>query len=201
MFENPSPLDWADGQPAPERATHQGAGLHLRITGDTKRSRAREPERAVSHCITHFELRGPMSLNWWEAKPEDGPPLRKSPRRWRDKFREAIRGVKLGVRGHSSFSVHFFFAALVITAAAVLGLNWQEWCLVLLCIGGVFAAELFNSTIETLFRGLDAETKARIHGCLDIAAGSVLVASLTAAVVGTVVFTRKLLILFHSIPG
>ena len=41
-------------------------------------------------------------------------------RAWRDKFREAARGVKLGVRGHSSFSVHFFFAALALTAAVAL---------------------------------------------------------------------------------
>ncbi len=122
-------------------------------------------------------------------------------RRWRDKFREAARGVKLGVRGHSSFSVHFFFAALAVTAAAVLGLDAWEWCAVLLCVGGVITTELLNSAIETLFHGLDDESKGRIVGCLDIAAGAVLVASLTAAVVGTLVFGRKLLVLFHVLPG
>ncbi|QDU19555.1 diacylglycerol kinase [Urbifossiella limnaea] len=122
-------------------------------------------------------------------------------RAWRDKFREAARGVKLGVRGHSSFSVHFFFAALALTAAAVLGLDVWEWCVVLLCVGGVMTAELLNSAIETLFHGLDADAKNRIVGCLDIAAGAVLVAGATAAVVGTLVFGRKLLVLFHLLPG
>ena len=37
--------------------------------------------------------------------------------------------------------------------------------------GLVIATELFNSAIETLFHGLDAESKARTRGCLDIAAG------------------------------
>jgi diacylglycerol kinase len=114
-------------------------------------------------------------------------------RRWRDKFREAFRGVKLGVHGHSSFSVHFFFAALVIATALVLEFNWVEWCLVVGCVGAVITAELFNSAIETLFHGLDQETKDRTCGCLDIAAGAVLVASLTAAVVGLLVFGQKLL--------
>jgi len=122
-------------------------------------------------------------------------------RPWRDKFREAARGVKLGVRGHSSFSVHFFFAALVLTAAAVLGFDVAEWCVVLLCVGGVMTAELVNSAIETLFHGLDEESKNRIVGCLDVAAGAVLVAGLTAAVVGTLVFGRKLLVLLHVLPG
>jgi diacylglycerol kinase len=109
--------------------------------------------------------------------------------------------VKLGVRGHSSFSVHFFFAALALAAAAVLGLDVGEWCVVLLCVGGVTTAELVNSAVETLFHGLDDEAKGRIVGCLDIAAGAVLVAGLTAAVVGTLVFGRKLLVLFRVLPG
>lgn len=143
-----------------------------------------------------------MTPTWWEdailTEPH-GPTSEPPPRRrrlWRDKFREAFRGVKLGVRGHSSFTVHFFFAALALTAAFVLGCGWQDWCLILLCIGLVVAAELFNSALETLFHGLDADTQSRIRGCLDIAAGAVLVASLTAVVVGGVIFGRQLLLIF-----
>jgi diacylglycerol kinase len=128
------------------------------------------------------------------------PPRPKTARRWRDKFREALRGVKLGVRGHSSFSVHFFFAALAVACALVLECTLIEWCLVAGCVGLVLTAELFNSAIETLFHGLDAEAKGRIRGCLDIAAGAVLMASTTAAVVGTLIFGRKLLALFRWLP-
>ena len=118
-----------------------------------------------------------------------GRPKKRRP--WRDKFREAFRGTKRGIRGHSSFYVHFFFAAIVVAMAGVLECDWLEWCLLLGCIGFVFVAELFNSAIETLFHGLDGESKKRIHGCLDIAAGAVLVASLTAALVGGIIFVRK----------
>src|ERR1700733_15398993 len=122
-----------------------------------------------------------MTSDRWEPNPDTAAKARRaSPRRWRDKFREAFRGVKLGVRGHSSFSVHFFFAALALTAGLVLECDPIEWCLVLGCVGLVITTELFNSAIETLFRGLDPESKARIHHCLDISAGAVLAASLTA---------------------
>lgn len=130
------------------------------------------------------------------AGPTDGPP-RKKPRRWREKFAEAARGVKLGVRGHSSFSVHFFFAALVTAAAVVFRCDWLDWCLLLGCIGLVLTAELFNSCIETLFHALDAATKNRMTGCLDIAAGAVLTASLTAVVIGGIVFVRRLALLMQ----
>jgi diacylglycerol kinase len=126
--------------------------------------------------------------------PTPERPLRKSRRRWRDKFREALRGVKLGVRGHSSFFVHFFFAALVVAAALALQCSSAEWCVLIGCIGAVLTAELFNSAIETLFHGLeDPAVKQRLHGVLDIAAGAVLLASSTAAVIGALIFGRRLL--------
>lgn len=133
------------------------------------------------------------------GEEDEGIPSRrgKKARRWRDKFAEAFRGVVLGIRGHSSFFVHFFCAALAVTAAFVLECDIIEWCIVIGCIGMVIAAELFNSTIETLFHGLDEETQGRIHGCLDIAAGAVLVAGLTSTVVGVLIFGRHILIMLH----
>jgi diacylglycerol kinase len=117
-------------------------------------------------------------------------------RSWRHKFRHAFRGLKLGVRGHSSFSVHFFFAALVIAAAIVFRCELLDWCLLLGCIGMVLASELFNSAVETLFHGQDERTKTRTAAALDIAAGAVLVASLGAAIIGSLVFLHRLIVLY-----
>jgi diacylglycerol kinase len=115
---------------------------------------------------------------------------------WRTKFAVACRGVKLGIRGHSSFFVHFFFAALTLAAAIVLSCDVVEWCALLACIGLVMTAELFNSAIETLCRGLDDSTRRRVWPCLDIAAGGVLLASIVAVVIGAVIFLPKLAALF-----
>ena len=108
------------------------------------------------------------------------------------KFGVALRGLKLGIRGHSSFFVHFFFAALALAAAIVLDCDVLEWCLVWGCIGFVLTAELFNSAVETLFRGLDEPTRQRVWPCLDIAAGAVLLASFIALVLGAIIFLPKL---------
>lgn len=117
----------------------------------------------------------------------------KRERGWLEKFREAFRGLKLGIRGQSSFAVHFFFTAMVLVTATVLECNWIEWSLLVCCIGFVLIAELINSSIETLFHGLDAETKNRLVGVLDISAGAVLMASITAAIIGAIVFGQKLI--------
>jgi diacylglycerol kinase len=114
----------------------------------------------------------------------------------RAKFRAAFRGLKLGIRGHSSFFVHFFFAALVVAAAVVLRCDVTQWCILMGCIAMVLTAELFNSAIETLFRGLDERTKEKAWPCLDIAAGAVLLASLAAILIGSLVFLQSLLASF-----
>jgi diacylglycerol kinase len=138
-------------------------------------------------------MAGFSSTPMLSADEDDDAPRARRP--WGDKFRDALRGLKLGVRGHSSFFVHFFFAALVVAAGLVLGCSLEQWCVLLLCIGLVLTAELFNSAIETLFRGLDEATKQRSWRALDIAAGAVLLASLTAAVAGTAIFTQRMLTL------
>jgi diacylglycerol kinase len=127
--------------------------------------------------------------------------LAKPRRTWRNKLRDALRGLKLGIRGHSSFSVHFFFAALVLAAGIALRCDRADWCILVGCIGMVLTAELFNSALEMLVRGLDeavtAEVRASLHvgASLDIAAGAVLLASIVAAILGASVFVSRLLAL------
>jgi diacylglycerol kinase len=135
-----------------------------------------------------------------EPEPVVQPPPRPRPS-WRDKFRVAFRGIKLGIRGHSSFFVHFFFTVLVIAAAIVLQCELWEWCVLLGCMGFVLTAELFNSAIETLFRGLDEATKERTWPALDVAAGAVLLASLFAALVGGLVLLNRLAVVVNLFPA
>ncbi len=99
--------------------------------------------------------------------------------------------MKLGVRGHSSFCVHFFFTALVLAAAIVLRCDVIDWCILLGCIAMVLVSELVNSAIETLFKGLDEATKERAWPALDVAAGAVLLASIAALIIGTIVFLNR----------
>jgi diacylglycerol kinase len=132
----------------------------------------------------------PESLTYLEDT--DQVPPKRPKRSWIAKFRDAYRGLKLGVRGHSSFFVHFFFSALVLVAAVILRCDTEQWCLLLLCIGLVLTAELFNSALETLFRGLDKSTKEKTWRSLDISAGAVLLASVVAIVIGAAVFLNQL---------
>jgi diacylglycerol kinase (ATP) len=81
---------------------------------------------------------------------------------------------------------------LVVAAAATLQCSLLEWAVLCGCIGGVVTVELVNSAIETLFHGIDEPTRYRLVGVLDIAAGAVFCAGLTAAVVGGIIFGNRL---------
>lgn len=105
---------------------------------------------------------------------------------------DAVRGVGLGFRGDRNFLVHLPMAGLVLIAAMVLGCERWEWCLLVVCVGLVVAAELLNGALETMFHALDDAAKARVTGCLDLAAGGVLVSAATACIVGLIVFVPKL---------
>src|SRR6476620_10087588 len=121
-----------------------------------------------------------------EPPPSVRPPLQapERPRRrgWRDQFRAAFRGMKLGMRGHSRFAAHLFVAAAAVAACVALDCRVVEWCLVLVCVGMVLTAELVNSAIAKLVDGLDAG--ARRTAAPDVAAGAVLMAGLFAVLVG-----------------
>jgi len=132
-----------------------------------------------------FEMTSPT-----EHAEEPSP---RRPRTWSDKFGDAFRGLKFGIRGQSSFAVHFFLAAAVIVAAAALRCSLDDWSLLILAIGLVLTTELVNTSIETLFRGLNSDMREHCWRCLDIAAAAVFVASITAAVIGGIVFGRRLM--------
>jgi diacylglycerol kinase len=115
---------------------------------------------------------------------------------WRDKFRNAFRGLRLGIVGQSSFSVHFPVALLVLATAGLLRCSLIEFCLLLLCIGLVLSLELMNSAVEYLARGLCKEHNVHVGYALDIASSAVLVAAIVSSIVGVAVLGQRCVALF-----
>jgi len=116
----------------------------------------------------------------------------RKPAGWFGKFAAAVAGCKYGIRGQSSFFVHFFVAGLVIVAATVLQASFVEWCLLGLCIQTVLVAEMFNSALEWLARAITHQHDKQIGIALDVASGAVLIAALGAAILGGAIFVQRL---------
>jgi diacylglycerol kinase len=109
-------------------------------------------------------------------------------RTWRQKFRDAFRGVGLSVRQERSYRVHFFFAALALGAGFALRVSGVQWCLLALCIAAVLAAETFNSALEQLAKAVDQQRNPHLQAALDMASGAVLIVAFGAVAVGLILF-------------
>jgi diacylglycerol kinase len=114
-------------------------------------------------------------------------------RSWLQKFGDAFRGLYHAVSTEWSFAAHLPVAAAAVALAAWLGISPVEWCLVTLSIGGVIAAEVFNTSVESLARALDSGPDQRVKDALDTASAAVLVAVGAAIMVGLVIFGPRLL--------
>ena len=113
--------------------------------------------------------------------------------RWARKFSNAFRGLWVGIKGQNSFVVYLPATAAVIAAAVSLGCGVTEWGLLLLCIAGVWVAELFNSSIESVARAVSSEQDPHLADALDVASGAVLAAVFGAVLVGTLILGNRLL--------
>lgn len=67
-------------------------------------------------------------------------------------FGYAWKGIRCCIGKEQNLSFHLIATAVVVIAGFVLGITRMEWMIIILCIGVVIAAELFNTAIEKLGR-------------------------------------------------
>lgn len=104
-------------------------------------------------------------------------------RPFRERLGFALSGIAEGWRNESSLRMQALAAACV-----VLVLLWLQpaplwWAIILLSVGLVLAAELFNTALERVVDHLHPERHPMIKAAKDCAAGAVLLLSLAAVAV------------------
>ncbi len=111
-------------------------------------------------------------------------------------FTFAWKGI-LTCAGHEqNITFHLIAAIAVVAAGFFFNITHTEWMVVMLCIGTVISAELFNSAIERLVDLVSPEWQKIAGEVKDIAAGAVLVTAIVAAIVGLIVFLPYVIALF-----
>lgn len=107
-------------------------------------------------------------------------------------FRYALEGFITAVTTERNINVQLCVGAAAVVAGLVIGIDAISWALIVLCIGIVLFAELVNTALEAVVDLATQELHPLAKRAKDIAAASVFVLSLTAAVVGIIVFARAL---------
>jgi diacylglycerol kinase (ATP) len=107
-----------------------------------------------------------------------------------DSFNYAFEGIIHVLRTQRNLRIHFAIAIVVIAAAAALGVGRIELMALLLAIAFVLVAEMVNSAIEGAIDVSTTSFDPNAKLAKDIAAGAVLIASVTALGVGYLVFAH-----------
>jgi diacylglycerol kinase (ATP) len=107
-----------------------------------------------------------------------------------DSFNYAFEGIIHVLRTQRNLRIHFAIAIAVIAAAAALGVGRIELMALLLAIAFVLVAEMVNSAIEGAIDVSTTSFDPNAKLAKDIAAGAVLIASVTALAVGYLVFSH-----------
>ena len=107
-------------------------------------------------------------------------------------FRYALEGLVTAVKTERNINVMLLLGAITVGAGALVGLDPVSWCLIVICCGLVIVAELCNTAMETIVDLATQELHPLAKRAKDIAAASVYVLSITAAVVGCIVFLNAL---------
>ena len=108
-------------------------------------------------------------------------------------FRYAFAGIASLLGSQPNARIHLLATAFAIAAGFYFGLSKTEWCLVVLAITSVFAAEAFNTALEHLTDLVSPDYHPLAGKAKDVAAGAVLFAAIGAASVGVLVFLPKIM--------
>ena len=107
-------------------------------------------------------------------------------------FGYAGNGIRLMIKQEQNSKIHLIAILLVIVMGLFFHISAFEWLSIVLVSGGVFTAEAFNTSIEALSDTIAPEYNKNIKQVKDFAAGAVLVVSVTAIIVGLIIFLPKI---------
>jgi diacylglycerol kinase len=113
-------------------------------------------------------------------------------------FADAADGIVHALLHQPNFCIQLAIALVAVAGAALLHFDTHSWLLIIVVIGFVLAAELFNTCLEHVVDLIQPETHPLARSAKHAGAAAVLVASIVAAVVGAIVYGQALAHLFRQ---
>lgn len=111
-------------------------------------------------------------------------------------FSYAFKGIAALIKGEAHARLHVLSAVLVTVFGLFFKIEPWEWVAVIICIGGVFMAEAFNSALERLADRVTVDRDPLIGQAKDLAAGAVLLFAIATFIVALIIFLPRLVSFF-----
>ncbi len=103
-------------------------------------------------------------------------------------FKYAFEGFVAALKEEPNLKFHLLAGITVLLASYILKISKQDFVIIILVTGFVIAVELTNTAIEAVVDELIKEQHPGAKLAKDISAGAVLVAAITAAILGILIF-------------
>ena len=107
-------------------------------------------------------------------------------------FRYAYEGIISFLETQHNAIIHFCFTVVAFIAAVVFKISSTELIALVMVVGFVWFAEIFNTAVEAIMDHLSPQKHPAVKYIKDISAAAVLVAAITAFIVGTIIFLPKI---------
>lgn len=103
-------------------------------------------------------------------------------------FKYAFSGIRTALKTEPNLKFHFLSALVVIALGLFLEISKTDWIVVIFLIGLVISVELTNTAIEAVVDSFVDKSHPGAKLAKDISAGAVLIVSITAAIIGLIIF-------------
>ncbi len=107
-------------------------------------------------------------------------------------FGYAFQGLFYAIRTQHNLWIQVFASIVVIALGLIYNISLAEWLFIIFAIGFVIVAELFNTAIETLADIVSPEINKKAKITKDVAAAAVLISSITALLIGLLIFIPRI---------
>jgi diacylglycerol kinase len=105
----------------------------------------------------------------------------------------ALGGIREVLISQQNARIHLLASLIVILAGLLLKISRHDWIDLVLVIGLVWMAEIFNTAVEYLVNRVNPEHSEQAKLIKDISAGAVLLSAFTSVLVGILIFGPRLL--------
>lgn len=112
-------------------------------------------------------------------------------------FKFAWKGIYIYFSSGGNVNIHLMATAVVLGLGVWLEVSLKHWAILLLSIGMVHTAEAFNTAVEEIINFISPQHHPSAGKIKDLAAGAVLIASITSALIGIIIFAPLLIQKFN----
>lgn len=104
-------------------------------------------------------------------------------------FKNARKGMWLTIKSERNIKIHFFSGLLALLAGFYFHFSPIKFCIIVIVVSSVISAEMLNSAIEFTLDAVYRNKYSRLVGMAkDIAAGAVMLVTISALIVGAILY-------------